>query len=522
MQAFKFAAATILHPSSVPAFRLASVTRQHHPVYITRIITLLAFLSCSVTASAQNAAQPATTPAGSSANPQTSQTPQKVQPVTTTVVVHGEVNDSYLPDTVTVGTLDGASIQETPLSATIVTRELLNDQGARLLNDVVKNDASVGEDYAPVGYFGDYQIRGYVLDQNAGFQVNGLTVVGAQNVPLENKQSVEILQGIAGLESGVASGGGLIDYVTKRPALVRAADVATDHRGSSYAAFDLGRFYGSQKQVGARVNFGGERTDSYVHGADGWRAVGAGAADWKISPKGILKGDFEYQHADGRSVCGYQLLGGTTVPDLSRISPSTMLGEQSWQKPNVFDTTNSNARYDYDLLPGWRASAAASYSHSLRDDNVVYAYGPSYDANGNVSCVGAPDAPAYFYCPDGSYGIYDWREPGVLLINAQADALVIGHLKTGPISHDLTGGGELFSLSVQQPGAPGANASSSVQDGPVYTYVGSENIYQPIASFPMESPHQFAGPRRLYEDNHQASALLQRPDTSPRKSASFD
>ncbi len=357
MQAFKFAAATILHPSSVPAFRLASVTRQHHPVYITRIITLLAFLSCSVTASAQNAAQPATTPAGSSANPQTSQTPQKVQPVTTTVVVHGEVNDSYLPDTVTVGTLDGASIQETPLSATIVTRELLNDQGARLLNDVVKNDASVGEDYAPVGYFGDYQIRGYVLDQNAGFQVNGLTVVGAQNVPLENKQSVEILQGIAGLESGVASGGGLIDYVTKRPALVRAADVATDHRGSSYAAFDLGRFYGSQKQVGARVNFGGERTDSYVHGADGWRAVGAGAADWKISPKGILKGDFEYQHADGRSVCGYQLLGGTTVPDLSRISPSTMLGEQSWQKPNVFDTTNSNARYDYDLLPGWRASA---------------------------------------------------------------------------------------------------------------------------------------------------------------------
>ena len=97
----------------------------------------------------------------------------------------------------------------------------------------------------------------------------------------------------------------------------------------------------------------------------------------------------------------------------------------------------------------------------------------------------------------------------MLLINAQADALVIGHLKTGPISHDLTGGGELFSLSVQQPGVPGANASSSVQDGPVYTYVGSENIYQPIASFPMESPHQFAGPRRLYEDNHQASALLQ-------------
>lgn len=471
------------------------------------LLALATSLSLPVTAQSSAAVPAQTTPATTA--PATKTPAQKIQPVTTTVVVHGDTKDNYLSDLVTVGTLDGSSLQETPLSATVVTRELLNDQMARLLNDVVKNDASVGEDYAPVGYFGDYQIRGYVLDQNTGFQVNGLTVVGAQNVPLENKQSVEVLKGIAGLESGVASAGGLIDYVTKRPAVVRTADVATDHRGSSYAAFDLGRFFGNQKQVGARVNLGGERTDSYVHGADGWRAVGTGAADWKISPKSILKGDFEYQHADGRSVCGYQLLGGNQVPDLSRISPSTMLGEQPWQKPNVFDTTNSNARYDYDLLTGWRAFAAASYSHSLRDDNVVYAYGPSYDASGNVSCAGAPDSPAYFFCPDGSYGIYDWREPGVLLINAQAEALVTGHLKTGAVSHDLTGGGELFSLSVQQPGAPGPNASSSVQDGPVYTYVGSENIYQPIATFPMESPHEFAGPRRLYEDNHQASAVVQ-------------
>ena len=54
---------------------------------------------------------------------------------------------------------------------------------------------------------------------------------------------------------------------------------------------------------------------SYVNDANGWRAMGAGAADWKISPKAILKGDFEYQHKVERSVCGYQLLGGTTVPE---------------------------------------------------------------------------------------------------------------------------------------------------------------------------------------------------------------
>jgi len=33
-----------------------------------------------------------------------------------------------------------------------------------LLSDVVKNDASIGEDYAPVGYYGDYEIRGFTID----------------------------------------------------------------------------------------------------------------------------------------------------------------------------------------------------------------------------------------------------------------------------------------------------------------------------------------------------------------------
>src|SRR3954447_18291160 len=80
------------------------------------------------------------------------QTPPPVPQVTTTVVVHGDVRDNYLPEIVSARTLDGAQLSEVPLSATVVTRDLLSDQAARVLSDVMKNDASVGEDYAPVGY----------------------------------------------------------------------------------------------------------------------------------------------------------------------------------------------------------------------------------------------------------------------------------------------------------------------------------------------------------------------------------
>ncbi len=442
--------------------------------------------------------------------PQISKKQQKPLPrVNATVEVHARVQDNYLPESITAGTLIGAPLKEMPLSVTVVTRDLLSDQVARLLSDVVKNDASVTDDYVPVGYYGDYQIRGFPIDLATGLEINGMTIAGEQDVPLENKESVELLKGIAGVESGVASAGGLINYVTKRPMAIKAIDLATDHRGSAFGDADLGWLFGSAKQVGTRFNFAGERIVPYMIGANGWRAMGAGAADWKITPQATLEGNFEYQHKTERDGSGYQLLGGTTVPDIHRIYPSTMLGLQPWAPPDTYDTFNTGARFNYTFSPAWSAFAAASYSHSLIQDNVIYAYGTPFDANGNVDCPGAPNAPAYFFCPDGSYGIYDYRDPGELRIDAEAEAIATGHIRTGRITQDISFGGSIFLRSVQQPGAPPADAPSTVQDGAVYAYVGAENIYQPLAPIPQESPLQSAGPRTLWEDNHQSAGIVQ-------------
>ena len=474
-----------------------------------RVIGATGLLLCCLTAPLGNLAQnPAPTPAGTTSPQPASKPaagPQQIPRVTTTVVVHGETPGDYFPETVTVGNLDGIPLEQTPLSATVVTRELLSDQGARVLSDVVKNDASIGEDYAPVGYYGDYEIRGFPIDLATGLQINGMTIAGEQDVPLENKERVEFLKGIAGVESGVASAGGLINYVTKRPATIQAVELATDHRGTAFGAVDLGHLFGSRKQVGARINLAGEQIMSYVNDANGWRAMGAVSADWKISPKAILKGDFEYQHKVERSVCGYQLLGGVTatdepvLPDLDKLYPSTMLGEQSWTKPNTFDTFNTGARFDYDLPRGWKTFAAVSYSHSLIDDIVIYPYGCANEAACTDQGGTASD---YYFAPDGTYDIFDYRNPGELRIDAQAEALITGHVKTGAITHDLTGGGELFLRSVQQPG-------HSVNE-----YIGSENIYSPNIAFPIEIDPSTGKPyapvpRILYEDSHQSAAVMQ-------------
>jgi iron complex outermembrane receptor protein len=171
------------------------------------------------------------------------------------------------------------------------------------------------------------------------------------------------------------------------------------------------------------------------------------------------------------------------------------------------------------LSPSWNAFAAASLSHSLIQDNVIYAYGsslafdPSTGAYDIPDCPDAPNAPAYFFCPDGTYGIYDYRDPGELRIDAVAEAMATGHIRTGAIAQDITAGGVRFLRSVQQPGfytsADPYSPDGIVQDGAVYTYVGSDNIYQPIAPIPQESPLESAGPRRLWEDSHQSSGVIQ-------------
>ena len=453
---------------------------------------VLCLAAVSAGAPAQNAA--AANPAQSPTQPlPAAPSPQKIPAVTTTVVVHGEVKDDYLPGSLEIGNAGGqlATLQETPLSVTVAPRALLNDQVARVLSDVVKNDASIGEDYAPVGYYGDFEIRGFPIDLATGIEVNGLTIAGEQDVPLENKERVEFLKGIAGVESGVASAGGLINYVTKPALTIKAIDLATDHRGTSYGAIDLGQLFGKSGD-GLRFNLAGENMRPYVESTNGWRGVGAARGDWKIDSSTFLKMDFEYQHRIQRSVAGYQLLGGTTVP--AHMSPDVMLGDQPWSKPNTFDTFNAGARLDRTLTSRWRAYLAGSYSRSLIDDNVIWPYGAALDANGNSLC---PNSPAYFFCPDGSYEIYDYRSPEELRNDATGEALASGDVKTGAITHRLVGGGSLFHRLV--------DLSPTV----VYTPLGVENIYKPNVAFAPESPYQHAGPSVLADFNHQAAAIVQ-------------
>ena len=256
----------------------------------------------------------------------------------------------------------------------VITRDQIDDRQPRTLSELARSDAALGDNYAPVGYYQDIAIRGFALDLATGYRLNDMSIIGEQLIALEDKQRVEILKGLGGLEAGVVAPGGLVNYVSKRPADVRSATVGTDSHGSRYAAVDIGGWL--SPTFGVRVNAAHEDMHSYVDHADGRRNFVSLAADWKISSDATLQLDTDYQTSGQRSVSGYQLLGGTTIP--AHPSRSRMLGFEPWQQPVGIDASNTTARFNYRFSDDWSAQLSAGHSRSVIDDNVAFAYGCFY------------------------------------------------------------------------------------------------------------------------------------------------
>ncbi|MCQ9424831.1 TonB-dependent siderophore receptor [Pseudomonas sp. LJDD11] len=319
---------------------------------------------------------------------------------------------------------------DTPASVAVFTQALLEDRQARLLSEVLRNDASVGEAYAPVGYYENFLVRGFSLNAGNSYRINGRSIAGEQNVALENKQQVELLKGVSGLQGGVAEPGGVINYQTKRAADVRSVTVATNEHGERYIATDVGGWFGSERQFGLRANLAHEDIRSYVEHADGQRDFASLAFDWNINERATLQLDAEYQTREQRSVPGYQLLGGSELPH--DASPRKRLGHQSWSNPVGIDSLNLNGRFEYRFNESWTGSLSASRSRVVIDDYSSFAWG----CYGAASCAGQA-VPNYFSA-EGDYDIYDFRSPDDTRRNDEVEAALAGRFATGSLEHELT------------------------------------------------------------------------------------
>jgi iron complex outermembrane recepter protein len=441
-------------------------------------LALLAVLGSAPAARASDSMVAARQPDGTDAAPQTTDL--------TPVHVRAHARPEERAEGSAIDSYGSATVHDTPAAIAVVGRQQIDDRQIRTLSELAREDASLGDNYAPVGYYQDIAIRGYPLDLATGLRVDNLTIAGEQPVALENKQQVQILKGLAGLESGVMEPGGVVNYVTRRPEDVRNVTLGTDSHGSRYGAVDVGGWL--TPTFGLRLDAAYEDTHSYVQHADGRRNFYSIAANWHITPKATLELDGDYQTSSQRSVSGYQLLGGAIIP--AHPGTTRMPGFEPWQLPVGIHASNSSARFAYAFDDDWRLQLAVGHSRTVIQDNVAFAYGCFYSPD----CASGA-TPGNYFAPDGDYDVYDYRSPDDTRVGDEARAVLHGRFDTGAAVHDVEIGASAFRRTIDR----------RIE---IYDYVGTANIADADPPYFAPSPNQpGASVHRLTSWQHAFFAL---------------
>ncbi|SFC23413.1 iron complex outermembrane recepter protein [Flagellimonas taeanensis] len=303
------------------------------------------------------------------------------------VEIIGRKEKGYKNTSSFVATKSATKLMDVPQSVGYVTKEVILDQGAFRLNDVVKNISGVNQH----SLYNDIVIRGFRIQgqQNSSMMLNGMRIMTSfwkqQLIP--HIERVEVLKGPASALFGNASPGGVINSVTKKP-LYETKQSISGTVGSFNTFKLLSDFTGpmtKDKKLLYRLNLGYENSDGFRDLQFSKNIVVAPSFSFIPSDRTRLNFDIVYQDSKGRLDRGQAVFGDGdlySVPISKSLSAANdYLNEQSlnitFSLQHKFTDNLSinsiylNSGYDEDLLEHRTANAFATLGDGSSDITKV-------------------------------------------------------------------------------------------------------------------------------------------------------
>lgn len=313
------------------------------------------------------------------------------------------------------------SLLETPFSVNAISAEVIQDQQAKSLVDVIKNDPSVTLASDPM-WFDRVTVRGFFLSVDA-IKRDGLSINDQGTIALDNKAAVEVSKGLSGLRYGLTSPGGVINYVVKRPAAtpVSRATVNASGDGGAGVSADLSRRFGEQQQFGVRINAAAEELRNHIDAFDGDRKFFSGAFDWQATDRLLLEFDVEHQDSTRSEPGTPNVRWWNSLAEARaaypQIDANTFTGQEWATAPNR--QTYYSGRAQYQLNDQWKATVSALRSSLRRGQSSV-----------------SPRATR----PDGEYRTSLYYSPDQERNNTTWQLVIEGDVRTGSLSHEIAFG----------------------------------------------------------------------------------
>ncbi|MBO1112411.1 TonB-dependent receptor [Bordetella petrii] len=263
-----------------------------------------------------------------------------------------------------LGVLGNIDNMDAPFVVTSYTSKLIEDQQARTLGDVVKNDASVQVGNGFGNSAETFSIRGFALN-NDDLSFNGLYgILPRQVLPTQMIERVEILKGANAFLNGAAPGGsglgGSINIQPKRAGADPLTRATIDYTSDSQVggSVDIGRRWGDSQQFGIRVNAAHRDGDTVVDDAGQRMTVGTVGLDY-LGEQLRVSLDAGYQKYH------YSQPRPTIVPTDSD-APSPPSNHTNYGQPWTYSELESTfgvLRAEYDFSSNWMGYAAIGTSH---------------------------------------------------------------------------------------------------------------------------------------------------------------
>ncbi len=376
------------------------------------------------------------------------------------IVITLDRKDSFGANYVQAGTFRNARVMDTPTTVNILPRALLDAQQALTIGDALKNSAGVNFTQTNPSVSTNASIRGIPIDNRANYRMNGsLPIINLIDIPLEDKDRVEVLKGVGSLYYGFTTPSGIINFVMKRPTAdpVTALTLSGNQYGSYNGAADVSRRFGDDK-FGVRVNAAGGEVDTGVDRVLGHRALGSVAFDWDPTKNVSVRLDGEFiQKKIVESplillpTVGGVLTAANKLPPL--LDPRKNLGS-NWMTTDAHEQ-NLLGHVEWRFLDNWSIMGEAGRSHERRDRHLsrFSNYNP---VNGNGTMR-----------EDINPNSYD---------NQNYRSELAGGFETFGLVHQLSIGAS-YNRRVSQTFVPKA-----------YTSLGATNYFNPVLFAPVAGP----------------------------------
>lgn len=353
-----------------------------------------------------------------------------------------------------LGMLGEQNAMDVPFNVIGYTAKMIQDQQAKTIADVVRNDAGV-QNVKGYGNFAEtYRIRGFDLDGD-DMTWGGLPgVVPRQIMDASLIERVEIFKGANSLVNGAASSGvgGMINLEPKHAEEVPATRVGVDYTTASQlgGTLDSGRRFGDNNQFGVRVNAVHREGETGVHAEKKRTTAASVGLDYRGDRlRTSLDVGYQKKSVHG-GLQGVKFADAGVIP---AVPPASHNYSQKWVYSDV-ESTFGMAKAEYDLTNSWTAYAGLGAQHAHETGNYGAPSLTSSNGDGTISS---------FY----SNRIQD---------NLSGMAGLRGQFHTGAISHQVNLGYSALTTNAR-------NAYAMSLTGTPFNIYRSGEVAQPAATF---------------------------------------